>query len=87
MAEESGRVGPGQAGGADNVTAPDQHKPTSIKAARIGGILTIVALLFLTSPFNNHPAGVDDVFLVGTAAVIAVFLGVDALLRRNGLRR
>jgi hypothetical protein len=69
------------------ITAPDQHRPTSIKLARIGGVLTIIALLLMTSPFNNHAGWVEDVFLVGIAAVIAVFLGVDAVLRRNGLRR
>jgi uncharacterized protein DUF2631 len=69
------------------VTAPDQHKPTNVRLARIAGTVTIIALLLMTRPFNNHVNGVDDVFLIGTAAVIAIFLGVDAILRRNGLRR
>lgn len=87
MAEESGRAGPGEAGGANTVTAPDQHKPTNVRLARVAGTVTIIALLLMTRPFNNHTDGISDVFLVGTAAVIAAFLGVDAVLRRNGLRR
>jgi peptidoglycan/LPS O-acetylase OafA/YrhL len=71
----------------EQVTAPDQHKPTSVRLARVTGIVTIIALLLMTSPFNNHTGWMEDAFLVGTAALIAIFLGVDALLRRNGLRR
>jgi Protein of unknown function (DUF2631) len=87
MAEEIGRAGPGEAGGADAVTSPDQHKPTNVRLARITGVVTIIALLLMTGPFNNHTGWVADAYLVGTAAVIAAFLGVDAVLRRNGLRR
>jgi hypothetical protein len=84
---DTARVGSGEAGGADTVTSPDQLKPTNVRLARITGTVTIIVLLLMTQPFNNHTNGVDDVFLVGTAAVIAIFLGVDAILRRNGLRR
>jgi hypothetical protein len=87
VAEEIGRAGAGEAGGADIVTAPDQHKPTNVRVARITGTVTIIVLLLMTQPFNNHTDWVADAFLIGTAAVIAVFLGVDAVLRRNGLRR
>jgi hypothetical protein len=68
------------------VTAPDQHKPTGLKWPRIGSIIAIIVLLLMTSPFNNHTGWMEDAFLIATAGVIAVFLGVDALLRRNGLR-
>jgi hypothetical protein len=71
----------------EQVTAPDQHKPMNLKWARIGGVFAIIALLVMTSPFNNHLGGVDDVYLVLTAGAIAVLMGVDAVLRRNGLRR
>jgi hypothetical protein len=69
------------------VTAPDQHRPSNLKWTRIGSVVAIVVLLLMTRPFNNHTDGVDDTFLIATAAVIALFLGVDAVLRRNGLRR
>jgi hypothetical protein len=69
------------------VTAPDQHKPMNLKWARIGGVFAIIALLLMTSPFNNHAGGVDDVFLILIAGLIAVLIGVDAVLRRNGLRQ
>ncbi|HEY8471359.1 MAG TPA: DUF2631 domain-containing protein [Natronosporangium sp.] len=103
MAEELSRAGSGGTGHADlataphaelataaseeMVTAPDQHRPTNIKWTRIGSVIAIIVLLLMTRPFNNHVGWVEDIFLIGTAAVIAIFLGVDAVLRRNGLRR
>jgi Protein of unknown function (DUF2631) len=69
------------------VTAPDQHKPTNIRLIRVGGIAAIIVLLLMTSPFNNHVGRVDDAYLVGIAGLIALLLVVDAVLRRNGLRR
>ena len=87
MAEELGRAGPGEAGGADTVTAPDQHRQTNLKWTRIGSVIAIIVLLLMTQPFNNHTSRVADAYLIGTAGVIALFLGVDAVLRRNGLRR
>lgn len=87
VAEESGRAAPGEAGGADTVTAPDQHKPINLRLVRIGGVLAIFMLLVMTQPFNNHANSVDDVFLVLIAGAIALLMGVDAVLRRNGLRR
>lgn len=69
------------------MTAPDQHKPLNRKWWRIGGIVSIVALLAMLRPFNNHTGGVEDLFLVGTAAVIAAIMILDAILVRNGIRR
>ena len=66
------------------MTSPDQHKPTPIKAARIAGTISIVALLLMT--IGNHEGNVEDVWLVVIAAIIAVLLIGDAVLRRNGLR-
>jgi hypothetical protein len=71
----------------EQVTAPDQHRPTNLRLVRIGGILAIIALLSMTQPFNNHTSTIDDVFLVLTAGIIAVLLVGDAMLRRNGIRR
>jgi len=70
--------------GTEPVTSPDQHKPTPIKAARIAGTISIVALLLMT--IGNHEGNVEDVWLVVIAAIIAVLLIGDAVLRRNGLR-
>lgn len=87
MAEELERAGSGEAGGADTVTAPDQHRSTNLKWTRIGSVIAIFVLLLMTQPFNNHTDWVADAFLIATAGVIALFLGADAVLRRNGLRR
>jgi hypothetical protein len=86
VAEELERVLPGEAGG-DTVTAPDQHRQPNLKWTRIGSVIAIFALLLMTQPFNNHTDWVADTFLIATAGVIALFLGIDAVLRRNGLRR
>jgi hypothetical protein len=87
VADELGRAGPSDAGGADAVTAPDQHKPTNLKWARVCGVLAIIVMLVLTQPFNNHEGWVADVFLLLTAGIIALLLIADVVLRRNGLRR
>ena len=66
------------------VTAPDQHKPSNYRLARIGAVATIVILL--TMLCGNHKGHVEDLFLVGTAALLAAFLVGDWLMRKNGLR-
>ncbi|MEV0270869.1 DUF2631 domain-containing protein [Hamadaea sp. NPDC050747] len=70
--------------GTEPVTSPDQHKPTPVKAARIAGVLSIIALLLMT--LGNHEGRVEDVFLVTFAGIIAALIIIDAVLRRNGLR-
>ncbi|NUO58374.1 MAG: DUF2631 domain-containing protein [Hamadaea sp.] len=70
--------------GTEPVTSPDQHKPTPVKAARIAGVLSIIALLLMT--LGNHEGRVEDVFLVTVAGIIAALIIIDAVLRRNGLR-
>jgi len=67
------------------VTAPDQHKPTNLKWARIGGVGSIAVLLLML--LGNHEGQIENLFLIGTAALIAAVLVGDAVLRRNGLRR
>jgi hypothetical protein len=77
----------------EQVTAPDQHKPTNLKLARIAGILAILAIL--SCLIGNHEgiivgdgsAWVEDVYVFLTAGVIAAILIGDAVLRRRGLRR
>jgi hypothetical protein len=66
------------------VTAPDQHRPTNRKAAYTGGILTILALLALTQ--GNHQGNIENLWLIGLAALLAVIILGDWLLRKNGLR-
>jgi hypothetical protein len=70
--------------GDEPVTSPDQHKPGPVKAARIGAVITIIALLAMLC--GNHRGRVEDVWLVVVAALIAVALVADWVLRRNGLR-
>ena len=65
------------------VLAPDQLKPGFPKSARIGGIVTIVALLLMV-PGNHDVTG--TLWLVGIAAFIAAALIGDAVMRRRGLR-
>ena len=69
--------------GNEPVTSPDQHKPTNVKAARIGGVTTIILLLLML--IGNHRGRVENLWLIGTAAVIAALLVGDWLMRKNGL--
>jgi hypothetical protein len=71
--------------GEEPVTSPDQHSPGHPKAARIGAVATIIALLLMT--IGNHKGAVEDIWLVGVAAVIAFILLADWAMRRNGLKR
>jgi hypothetical protein len=65
------------------VTSPDQHKPGNAKLARTAAVGVIVILLLMIC--GSHRT-IDTVFLVVTAALIAVILVGDWLLRKNGLR-
>lgn len=66
------------------VTSPDQHKPGSPRAARIGAVVVMVALLAMIC--GNHKGRIEDIFLVTGAGLIAAILVGDWLLRKNGLR-
>jgi len=67
------------------VTSPDQHRPTiSRRLARFGAIFTILALLAMIK--GNHEGGIENIFLIGTAALLLVVLVGDWLLRKNGLK-
>lgn len=70
--------------GSEPVTSPDQRKPGSRKASRIGAVFTILALLAML--IGNHRGRVEDIFLIVIAAVLALILVADVVLRRNGLR-
>ena len=67
------------------VVAPDQLKPGSRKSARIGAVLTAVILVAMLFG-NNDISGIEKIWVVGIAVGLIVVLGVDAVLRRNGLR-
>ena len=67
------------------VTSPDQRKPGFPKAARIGAIATIVVLLLML--LGNHEGQVENLWLLGGAATIALMLIADAWMRKNGIRR
>ncbi len=66
------------------MTSPDQHKPGNAKLARIAAVAVIVILLAMLC--GNHRGHVEDIFLIVIAALLAVVLIGDLLLRKNGLR-
>ena len=70
--------------GNEPVTSPDQHKHVNPTPLRVGGVVTIVLLLMMT--IGNHEGDVEDLWLIGLSALIAVMIVVDWVLRRNGLR-
>lgn len=71
--------------GTEPVTSPDQHKPTPIKAARIAGVISAIALVLMAF-FGNHEGHVEVIWLCGIALGIIAILVVDGVLRRNGLK-
>lgn len=70
--------------GNEPVTSPDQHKPTNMRAARMGAVLTILILLAMLT--GNHEGNIETIWLLGLAALLAAILVGDWLLRKNGLR-
>ncbi|MEH1053979.1 DUF2631 domain-containing protein [Micromonospora sp. CPCC 206171] len=70
--------------GSEPVTAPDQHKPGHRRSGRIGAVLSALALLAMLC--GNHEGRVEDIWLVGLAALLLAIVIGDAVLRRNGLR-
>jgi hypothetical protein len=71
--------------GDEPVTSPDQHRPTvSKRLARLGAVVTILILVAMT--FGQHEGNIENVYLIGLAALILLILVLDFILRRNGLR-
>jgi hypothetical protein len=67
------------------VTSPDQHRPTvSARLSRFGAVVTILALLAMT--IGNHKGNIENLYLIGGAALLLLVLILDFVLRRNGLR-
>ncbi|MGC4772975.1 DUF2631 domain-containing protein [Micromonospora sp. DT44] len=71
--------------GSEPVTSPDQHKPGHRKSGRIGAVLSALALVVMAL-CGNHEGKVEDIWLIGLAALLLVIVIGDAVLRRNGLR-
>ncbi|MFE9205852.1 MULTISPECIES: DUF2631 domain-containing protein [unclassified Micromonospora] len=71
--------------GSEPVTAPDQHKPGHRKSGRIGAVLSAVVLVIMAL-CGNHEGKVEDIWLLGIAALLLAIVLGDAVLRRNGLR-
>jgi uncharacterized protein DUF2631 len=72
-------------GSTELITSPDQRKPISHKATRVGAIVAAVLLLLMM--IGNQRGHVEDVFLAGTAGLLVLAVVVDWLLRKNGFRR
>ena len=70
--------------GNEPVTSPDQLKPTNPRPARIGAVLAVVILLVMI--IGNQRGRVEDIWLIGLAALIVLMIVGDWVLRRNGLR-
>ncbi|MET8045343.1 DUF2631 domain-containing protein [Micromonospora sp. NPDC005215] len=70
--------------GSEPVTSPDQRKPGHRKAGQIGAVLSALALLAMIC--GNHEGKVEDIWLVGLAALLLIIVIGDVVLRRNGLR-
>jgi hypothetical protein len=69
----------------EQVYAPDQLKKGHPKAFKIAGVLTAIALVLMI--IGNHHGHVEDIYLIGTAALIIAAIVADGVMRRNGLRR
>ncbi|WP_319458874.1 DUF2631 domain-containing protein [Micromonospora sp. RTP1Z1] len=71
--------------GSEPVTAPDQHKPGHRKSGQIGAVLSAVVLVMMAL-CGNHEGKVEDIWLIGIAALLLAIVIGDSVLRRNGLR-
>ena len=70
--------------GSEPVTSPDQRKPGHRKAGRIGAVVSALALLAMLC--GNHEGRVENIWLIGVAALLLIIVIGDVVLRRNGLR-
>ncbi|MDG4808369.1 DUF2631 domain-containing protein [Micromonospora sp. WMMD1120] len=70
--------------GSEPVTSPDQHKPGHRRAGQIGAVLSALALLAMIC--GNHEGRVEDIWLIGLAALLLIIVIGDVVLRRSGLR-
>jgi hypothetical protein len=71
--------------GNDEVTSPDQHKPTIGRGvARFGAVVVILALLAMI--IGNHKGNIENIFLIAVASIIFLMLLWDMLMRKNGMK-
>jgi hydrogenase-4 membrane subunit HyfE len=56
----------------------------SKRLARFGAVVTILALVAML--WGNHEGNVENIFLIGTAAILLLALVLDWILRKNGLK-
>jgi hypothetical protein len=76
----------------EEVTSPDQHRPTvTPRTARVGAILTflVLAAMLATSMVQNSSqiGRTQDIWIIAGMATIVLLWVLDVVLRRNGLRR
>ncbi|MGI5522855.1 DUF2631 domain-containing protein [Micromonospora sp. CA-259024] len=71
--------------GSEPVTSPDQHKPGHRKSGQIGAVLSALTLVVMAF-CGNHEGRVEDLWLIGLAALLLIIVIGDVVLRRNGLR-
>lgn len=70
----------------EEVTSPDQHRRTvSPGWARLGAIITIIALPLMAF-VGNHQGNIEKIFLTGVAGLILLWMIIDFVLRKTGLR-
>lgn len=67
------------------VTSPDQHKPQNLKLARWGAVIS-AAILVIMALFGNREGAMEQVWVIGIAALLLLIAAVDWVLRRRGLR-
>ena len=67
------------------VVAPDQLREGHPKLWRWLAVASVVSLLLMA--IGNHEGHVEDLFLVGFAAFIAIALAWDTVQRRYGVKR
>jgi uncharacterized protein DUF2631 len=90
LAKASDEHGGGHGGGRTwhevngHVVSPDQVKTLNRKWPRIGAFVTAVIMLLML--IGNQKGHVEDIFLIGTAALLIGAVVADWLLRKNGLR-
>jgi Protein of unknown function (DUF2631) len=69
----------------EQVYAPDQLKKGHPKAFKIAGVLVAISLVLMV--WGNHRGHIEDIYLIGTAALIIGAIVADSVMRRNGLKK
>ncbi|MGH3658686.1 MAG: DUF2631 domain-containing protein [Micromonosporaceae bacterium] len=72
------------AGTDEPITSPDQRKPDHPRVIRV--LVILASLAFLSLTFGNHTGNVENIWLIVLAAGGVLWVTIDWVLRRNGLR-